>query len=339
MIYAALFKYNNLKLFMKILLLVILVLLVLISGCTQQAGDGDPKQLLKESISKLSKLDYMVQYDFSTEFRPISQPNQFLKTSGTLSQYKKGDKLKIVTRVSQISTSTDAQTPPEKTTDETTIYVLPTGVYQCNKIANSTSCVKEEDVDVERITKLFNTTAALQTIEQSVSSGQVKLKLNQVKTIASRKCYDIEASYQDVVGIKPTDVCLDAETGILLSNSAELKTGGILNVVNMVAKSLSLEVSDSEFVIPETETPLPTNDVLPKDSYKEGEILVTLQNNVTEAEISTLVKSYNLTLKQFNSFSSSVIQVPKGEETKWVDEFKKSNIVKSANLNKLVSPL
>ncbi|MBI4163716.1 MAG: hypothetical protein HY512_02545 [Candidatus Aenigmarchaeota archaeon] len=237
---------------MKVLLLAALALIVLVSGCTQQAGSGDPKQVLKESLSKSSNVDYFVQYDFSTEFRPLSQPDQFLKTSGTMSQYKKGGKLKIVTRVSQISTSADAQTPPEKTTDETIIYVLPTGVYQCNKIANSTSCAKEEDADVERITKLFNTTAALQTIDESVSSGQVKLKLNQEKTIASRKCYDIEAAYIDTAGIKPTSVCLDVETGILLSNSAELKTGGILNVVNMVAKSLSLEVSDSEFIVPET---------------------------------------------------------------------------------------
>ncbi len=236
----------------KYLLVVFLFALIIVSGCTkQEQKTEDPKNLLKASIEKSSSVDYKIEYEFNTEFKPVGQPTQFLKTSGILTQTKKGDKIKVATLVNEVSTSGGIQTLLEKS-DETIVYILPDGVYQCNKILNSTICAKAEDADVEMMSKLFNTTASLQTIEQSVSSGQVSLKFNQIKTVASRKCYDIEASYQDAVGIRPTNVCLDTETGILLVNSAELKTGSLLNTVNMVAKGLSLEVDDSEFVVPKT---------------------------------------------------------------------------------------
>ncbi len=237
----------------KYLFLVFLVLLVVVSGCTKQdQSTQDPKQLLKDSIIKSTTTNYRVDYDFSFEIGAQDQSGeQNIKTIGMISQYKKDKKIKMVTSVSKVISSGQNATPLEEGS-ETSVYIIPEGIYQCNKIQQTVNCTKADSSQSDKIAALLDPAESLKAIDDAVASGQVSLKLKEEKTIANRKCNNFEILPLNRPDAKPTITCLDKETGVMLSNSIEINLGSVISKTNMVAKNVVLTVDDSEFVVPKT---------------------------------------------------------------------------------------
>ena len=78
--------------------------------------------------------------------------------------------------------------------------------------------------------------------------------------------------------------------------------------------------------------------------YAKGQIIVTFEDNITQEEANLLIESNNLSWKsgypKFNpesSFNWGVVNVPVGEEQKWINILKDELIVKSAEYDFIVS--
>ncbi|HLD57189.1 MAG TPA: hypothetical protein VJA47_02725 [archaeon] len=225
---------------MKYYFLLVLTI-ILISGCAQQANQ-DPTQLLKDSINKSSQASYKVDYDFIVDIGAFDELENFqtIRTIGSITQYKRGKNMKIVTKTDSLLTSEGL----EKTNGtETIVYILPGVIYECAL----DNCTKTDVVN-NSITDLLDQSKSLVTIDNAIKSGQVIVNLTQDGFVVGRQCFNFEISEGQYNN--PYKMCMDKESGVTLSSYAETVLGSVISRINTTAKSFSTEVDDSEFVVP-----------------------------------------------------------------------------------------
>ncbi len=152
----------------KLLLLIPVMLVLLVSGCTTQ----DAKEIIRESTEKLEALDsYKASYD-------LSMSTYGMIIGGSIDIYKKGNKTRADMVMSVMGQTQSAST-----------YELPDGTYSCTEAAGSMTCVKGQSQSTlnPEDTAIINT--------EMIEKGIVVLTFNNIANIAGRNCYNITSDF------------------------------------------------------------------------------------------------------------------------------------------------
>lgn len=71
--------------------------------------------------------------------------------------------------------------------------------------------------------------------------------------------------------------------------------------------------------------------------YAQGEVLISVENDVEESEIKSRIEELNLEWKKFyEHLGGALIGVPIGEEEIWVEKLKKEPLIRNAQLNRKI---
>jgi len=93
---------------------------------------------------------------------------------------------------------------------------------------------------------------------------------------------------------------------------------------------LVLSIFAFSYIVYETSKELET---VRAENYTKGKIIVVFYSNVTKKDSESIIKSYNLTIEKYLKPSNSVVvNVPEGEEQKWVNILEQDDKVRYAEL-------
>ncbi len=152
----------------KILLLLPMVLVLLVSGCTTQ----DPEEIVRESTEKLEALEsYNASYTLSLTMYGFT-------LEGEMVIYNKGEKTRIDTIINAMGEGT-----------VTSSYTLPSGTYTCVEAAGNVTCIKGE------AQALMSPGDSVAFDTELVERGIIMLKFNNIATVAGRNCYNITSDF------------------------------------------------------------------------------------------------------------------------------------------------
>ncbi len=253
---------------MKKLILVLPVLIVvLMSGCTTQ----DAAQIMEDSLNKIDKLDsYKISYDYTLSMDPV------MEMDGDLTIYRKGDLMR-----------SDMEIPIMMgITMNTVTYYLTEGTFACIQAMDEYLCVLGDEQSVP----FSDPESMIEATGNMVEKGILRMEFKGISSVAGRNCYNISFDMDitklnsitleemEMLGIATDSVsdfknikefiineCYDTETGVSLSTSMsmvsdlgddpEMSEMGISTVSTMISmKATSFTpnavIDDSMFVLP-----------------------------------------------------------------------------------------
>lgn len=156
----------------KLLLLVPVILVLLVSGCTTY----DPEEIVKDSMEKMASLNsYKAEYDMSISTRGMGID---FTVSGEADVYKKGDKTRTDVSVTMMGQSGVGST-----------YQLPSGTYTCSESLGEMTCTKSQGATI------MSPEESLEMNEKMIGKEVINLKFNNIATMAGRSCYNITSEF------------------------------------------------------------------------------------------------------------------------------------------------
>ena len=251
----------------KIILLLPVVFVIILSGCTTQ----DAAQIMEDSLNKIDKLgSYEISYDYTLSMDPVMDMN------GNLIIYRKGDMMR-----------SDMEIPiMAGITMNTVTYYLTEGTFACIQAVDEYLCVLGDEQSVP----FSDPESMIEATGKMVEKGILKMEFNGISSIAGRSCYNITFEMDitklnsitleemEMLGIATDSVsdfenlkefmineCYDTETGVSLSTSMsmvsdlgddpEMSEMGISTVstrISMEATSFTPNavIDDSMFMLP-----------------------------------------------------------------------------------------